>query len=348
VEYIVVNEIEQLKKLAGIKQTLKEADDTQNINKPRMAVGDYGQYQGDLDSIRMPPADMSVQAKPPKMQFIKTLVKRPADTVDYEQRQESNATEKHPAKAKEPEEVNKDLGKKRDAEAEANWKRSEKEAGRKHEEPTAGAAETKKGVKEIAPKKEASKDTTKQLKKQEKEDKSETKANEREQEGAEEKAEKKEEKAEKKEEKVEETKMPAGVIKQKQKIANMSDAEKKEYFKGKSKADLEAMAWRHGYGKGSQEYAKHVTEATEAVKEATDANNANAPHFPAAHYGNPASDKGDPNKEGCAYDAGEGVYNDRKDIEKQDEITYQGDFDVSHEESLDKLLKLAGMGKTYP
>ena len=50
----------------------------------------------------------------------------------------------------------------------------------------------------------------------------------------------------------------------------MTDAEKKEYFKGKTQAQLQQMARRHGYGENSNVYAKYatqgVTEVSDAVK----------------------------------------------------------------------------------
>ena len=54
--------------------------------------------------------------------------------------------------------------------------------------------------------------------------------------------------------------MPASVIQAKERIRLMSDAEKREYFKGKTKEELVAMARRHGYGAGSNVYAKYATE----------------------------------------------------------------------------------------
>jgi hypothetical protein len=59
---------------------------------------------------------------------------------------------------------------------------------------------------------------------------------------------------------VEETRMPASVIKQKQNIAAMTDAQKKERFKGKTVEQLKKMAWGHGYGPNSMVYAKYATE----------------------------------------------------------------------------------------
>mgnify|MGYP003340171457 FL=1 len=66
---------------------------------------------------------------------------------------------------------------------------------------------------------------------------------------------------------LDEGRMPASVIKSKQKIANMSDDEKKKHFAGKSQEELKSMAWRHGYGKDSNEYAKHGTMKEETLDE---------------------------------------------------------------------------------
>jgi hypothetical protein len=54
--------------------------------------------------------------------------------------------------------------------------------------------------------------------------------------------------------------MPASVIRIKEKIRLMSAAEKKEYFKGKTKEQLQKMARSHGYGENSNVYAKYATE----------------------------------------------------------------------------------------
>ena len=61
------------------------------------------------------------------------------------------------------------------------------------------------------------------------------------------------------EESVQEAGMPSSVVKSKQRIANMTDDEKKAYFKGKSADKLKGMARRHGYGKDSDEYSKHAS-----------------------------------------------------------------------------------------
>lgn len=62
------------------------------------------------------------------------------------------------------------------------------------------------------------------------------------------------------EETLDETRMPASVIKHKQRIANMTPEEKAKKFAGKSEEQLKSMARRHGYGKDSDEYSKHVKE----------------------------------------------------------------------------------------
>ena len=54
--------------------------------------------------------------------------------------------------------------------------------------------------------------------------------------------------------------MPATVIRVKEKIRLMSDAEKKEYFRGKTREQLQKMARSHGYGENSNVYAKYATE----------------------------------------------------------------------------------------
>jgi len=54
--------------------------------------------------------------------------------------------------------------------------------------------------------------------------------------------------------------MPAAVIRVKEKIRQMSDAEKKEYFKGKTQEQLQQMARRHGYGENSNVYAKYAAQ----------------------------------------------------------------------------------------
>lgn len=66
--------------------------------------------------------------------------------------------------------------------------------------------------------------------------------------------------------------MPQSVIKSKQKYADMTDQEFHAAHKNKSAEELQAMAQRHGYGKGSNHYvAKHkkgstVTEGQEEIE----------------------------------------------------------------------------------
>ena len=73
-------------------------------------------------------------------------------------------------------------------------------------------------------------------------------------------------KAQNYEEDVEEGAMPASVIRIKEKIRLMSDAEKKEYFKGKTQEQLQQMARRHGYGENSNVYAKYATDSVAEAK----------------------------------------------------------------------------------
>jgi hypothetical protein len=54
--------------------------------------------------------------------------------------------------------------------------------------------------------------------------------------------------------------MPATVIRVKEKIRLMSADEKKEYFRGKTREQLQKMARSHGYGENSDVYAKYATE----------------------------------------------------------------------------------------
>jgi hypothetical protein len=55
-----------------------------------------------------------------------------------------------------------------------------------------------------------------------------------------------------------EGRMPASVIKSKQKYANMSDKELADRFKGADEKTLRQMAWRHGYGNMSSHYLDRV------------------------------------------------------------------------------------------
>lgn len=59
---------------------------------------------------------------------------------------------------------------------------------------------------------------------------------------------------------VKEAGMPAAVIKHKQKLAGMTDAELAEHLKDKSDEELKQMARRHGYGKMSPHYVNRVNK----------------------------------------------------------------------------------------
>lgn len=59
---------------------------------------------------------------------------------------------------------------------------------------------------------------------------------------------------------IKESGMPAPVIKHKQKLAGMSDAELAEHLKDKSDDELKKMAERHGYGKSSLHYVNRVNK----------------------------------------------------------------------------------------
>lgn len=62
------------------------------------------------------------------------------------------------------------------------------------------------------------------------------------------------------EQRVQEGGMPSSIIRVKEKIRLMTDAEKKEYFKGKTREQLVSMARSHGYGENSNVYAKYISE----------------------------------------------------------------------------------------
>jgi hypothetical protein len=59
---------------------------------------------------------------------------------------------------------------------------------------------------------------------------------------------------------VKEAGMPAAVIKHKQKLTGMTDAELAEHLKDKSDEELKQMARRHGYGKMSPHYVNRVNK----------------------------------------------------------------------------------------
>lgn len=59
---------------------------------------------------------------------------------------------------------------------------------------------------------------------------------------------------------IKEAGMPSAVIKHKQKLAGMNDAELADHLKDKSDDELKQMAWRHGYGKSSLHYVNRVNK----------------------------------------------------------------------------------------
>jgi len=61
--------------------------------------------------------------------------------------------------------------------------------------------------------------------------------------------------------------MPSSVIKNKQRYAGMTDQEFHQAHKDKSEDDLRAMAWRHGYGKGSSHYVDKLKKGQPGVAE---------------------------------------------------------------------------------
>ena len=61
--------------------------------------------------------------------------------------------------------------------------------------------------------------------------------------------------------------MPSSVAKTKQRYADMSHKEFADLHGDKSKQKLEDMAWRHGYGKGSQFYVDKVAKGKSSTNE---------------------------------------------------------------------------------
>ena len=61
--------------------------------------------------------------------------------------------------------------------------------------------------------------------------------------------------------------MPSSVIKSKQRYGDMSDKDFAELHQSKADDDLVAMAWRHGYGKGSLHYVNKRKRGKEGVAE---------------------------------------------------------------------------------
>ena len=74
-------------------------------------------------------------------------------------------------------------------------------------------------------------------------------------------------KAGKKPKDVAEAGMPLSVVKSKQRYAAMSDKDFHTAHKDKSEDDLKAMAWRHGYGKGSTHYVDKHKKGQQGVAE---------------------------------------------------------------------------------
>ena len=64
--------------------------------------------------------------------------------------------------------------------------------------------------------------------------------------------------------------MPASIIKHKQKLAFMSDKELADRFKDKDETTLRQMAWRHGYGKMSSYYWDRVQAGKQETTESVD------------------------------------------------------------------------------
>jgi hypothetical protein len=64
--------------------------------------------------------------------------------------------------------------------------------------------------------------------------------------------------------------MPASIIKHKQKLAFMSDKELADRFKDKDETTLRQMAWRHGYGKMSSHYWDRVQAGKQETTESVD------------------------------------------------------------------------------
>ena len=64
--------------------------------------------------------------------------------------------------------------------------------------------------------------------------------------------------------------MPASIIKHKQKLSFMSDKELADRFKDKDETTLRQMAWRHGYGKMSSHYWDRVQAGKQETTESVD------------------------------------------------------------------------------
>ena len=66
---------------------------------------------------------------------------------------------------------------------------------------------------------------------------------------------------------IEEGRMPASVIKSKERLATMSDEELAKHHGDKDENALRQMAWRHGYGKMSPHYVNRINKAKGVAEE---------------------------------------------------------------------------------
>jgi hypothetical protein len=66
---------------------------------------------------------------------------------------------------------------------------------------------------------------------------------------------------------LEEGRMPASVIKSKERLASMSDGELAKHHGDKDENALRQMAWRHGYGKMSPHYVNRIKKAKGVAEE---------------------------------------------------------------------------------
>ena len=80
-------------------------------------------------------------------------------------------------------------------------------------------------------------------------------------------------------EQIEEGGMPSSVIKTKQKYDNMTPKEFVALHGHRSKKELEDMAWRHGYGKGSQFYVDKAKKGRELTNEEVEATKIEEKHL---------------------------------------------------------------------
>jgi len=97
-----------------------EATDELNANKPLdIPTGEYGQYQGQPmeTDYGKHPTDMTVHAKVPELNFLKTLNRKSTDLEDLNVRRKRKQQD---ADAETPEELNKDMAQDKEDDAEAN------------------------------------------------------------------------------------------------------------------------------------------------------------------------------------------------------------------------------------